>query len=180
VSDDKLPTSYAPGYLSNNTDVTFAYTPVSITTVGPAQEEDLDDVADESEADKEAKRVWKTANPDKTLKEQRQLLAHGLITSLPWAHDVPTTEAVQFGQILPDNPVKGYQFLHTGYTPSRLFKYNGFKWIEVDKSLSDSYTYNSAYIEYLMDRIVSGEYDPELLTPAEQQQIETKLQPKGT
>ena len=180
MSDDKLPTSYAQGYLTNNTDVTFAYTPVSITTVGPAQEEDLDDVADENEADKEAKRVWKTANPDKTLKEQRQLLAQGLISSLPWTHDVPITEAVQFGQILPDNPVKGYQFLHTGYTPSRLFKYNGFKWIEVDKSLSDSYTYNSAYIEYLMDRIVSGEYDPELLTPAEQQQIETKLQPKGT
>jgi hypothetical protein len=60
-----------------------------------------------------------------------------------------------------------------------LFKYNGIKWIEVDKSLTDSYAYNTAYIEYLMDKIVSGEYDPDLLSPAEQQQIETKLTPKG-
>jgi hypothetical protein len=86
---------------------------------------------------------------------------------------------VAFGQVLPDNPTKGYQFLNTGYIPSKLFKYNGTKWIEVDKSLTDSYAYNSAYIEYLMNKILAGEYDPELLSTAEQQQIELKLKPKG-
>lgn len=84
-----------------------------------------------------------------------------------------------FGQVLPDNPVKGYQFLNTGYIPSKLFKYNGDKWIEVDKSLTDSYAYNSAYIEYLMNKIESGEYDPELLSSIEHEQIELKLNPKG-
>ena len=142
-------------------------------------EEDFDDHPEETVAVKEAKRQWKADNPDKTLKEQRHLLAQGQIDHLPWENYLPETESVPFGQILPDNPIKGYQFLHTGYIPSKLFKYNGIKWIEVDKSLSDSYAYNSAYIEYLMDKIVSGQYDPELLSPAEQQQIETKLTPKG-
>jgi hypothetical protein len=179
VSTDTSPISYAHGYLTNNTDVTFAYTPVSITTVGPAQEEDLDDVPGESDDIKAAKRLWKADNPDKTLKEQRTQLAQGLIDQLPWETYLPTSDTVAFGQVLPDNPTKGYQFLNTGYIPSKLFKYNGTKWIEVDKSLTDSYAYNSAYIEYLMNKILAGEYDPELLSTAEQEQIELKLKPKG-
>ena len=145
----------------------------------PGLEEDFDDQPEETAAVKEAKRQWKADNPDKTLKEQRHLLAQGVIDQLPWENYPPETESVPFGQMLPDNPVKGYQFLHTGYIPSKLFKYNGTKWIEVDKSLTDSYAYNTAYIEYLMDKIVSGEYDTDLLSPAEQQQIELKLTPKG-
>ena len=145
----------------------------------PVLEEDFDDHPEETAAIKEAKRQWKANNPDKTLKEQRHLLAQGTIDQLPWESYLSESESVPFGQILPDNPIKGYQFLHTGYIPSKLFKFNGSKWIEVDKSLSDSYAYNTAYIEYLMDKISSGEYDPDLLSSAEQQQIETKLTPKG-
>ena len=145
----------------------------------PVADEDFDDHPEETAVIKEAKRQWKANNPDKTLKEQRHLLSQGAIDHLPWEMYLPETELVPFGQMLPDNPVKGYQFLHTGYIPTKLFKYNGIKWIEVDKSLTDSYAYNTAYIEYLMDKIVSGEYDPDLLSPAEQQQIETKLTPKG-
>jgi hypothetical protein len=145
----------------------------------PVLEEEVGEYPEETAAIKEAKRQWKADNPDKTLKEQRHLLAQGAIDHLPWETYLPETEHIPFGQMLPDNPVKGYQFLHTGYIPSKLFKYNGSKWIEVDKSLTDSYAYNTAYIEYLMDKIVSGEYDPDLLSPAEQQQIELKLTPKG-
>ena len=145
----------------------------------PVLEEDFDDLPEETAAIKEAKRQWKADHPDKTLKEQRHLLAQGLINHLPWETYLPETEHTPFGQVLPDNAVKGYQFLHTGYIPSKLFKYNGVKWIEVDKTLTDSYAYNTAYIDYLMDKIVTGEYDPELLSPAEQEQIELKLKPKG-
>ena len=145
----------------------------------PVLEEEVGEYPEETAAIKEAKRHWKADNPDKTLKEQRHLLVQGAIDHLPWETYLPETEHIPFGQMLPDNPVKGYQFLHTGYIPSKLFKYNGSKWIEVDKSLTDSYAYNTAYIEYLMDKIVSGEYDPELLSSAEQQQIELKLTPKG-
>jgi hypothetical protein len=159
--------------------VTFAYTPVSITTVGPALEEYLDDDPNEIESVKEAQRRWKADNPGKTLKEYRRLYSLKLIDQLPWEDYLPELGTVAFGQVLPDNPVKGYQFLNTGYIPSKLFKYNGTKWIEVDKSLTDSYAYNSAYIEYLMDKIESGEYDPELLSSIEHEQIELKLNPKG-
>jgi hypothetical protein len=145
----------------------------------PVLDEDIEDQLYESESVKEAKRQWKADNPDKTLKEQRHLLAQGTIDQLPWETYLPDTEHISFGQALPDNPVKGYQFLNTGYIPSKLFKYNGIKWIEVDKTLTDSYAYNTAYIDYLMDKIVTGEYDPELLSPVEQEQIELKLKPKG-
>lgn len=142
-------------------------------------EEEVGEYPEETAAVKEAKRQWKADNPDKTLKEQRHLLAQGAIDHLPWENYLPETEHIPFGQMLPDNPVKGYQFLHTGYIPSKLFKYNGTKWIEVDKTLTDSYAYNTAYIDYLMDKIVTGEYDTDLLSPAEQEQIELKLTPKG-
>jgi hypothetical protein len=147
--------------------------------IEPNLNEESDDEHDESDTVREAKRCWKADNPDKTLKEQRHLFAQGAIDHLPWENYLPATESVPFGQMLPDNPIKGYQFMHTGYIPSKLFKYNGNKWIEVDKNLTDSYAYNNAYIEYLMDKIVTGEYDPELLSPAEQEQIELKLKPKG-
>jgi hypothetical protein len=151
----------------------------------PVFEEDEEDDPTESIAVKEAKRNWKANNPDSTLKEQKRLLAQGLISRLPWEENIPVLETqpvadkVSFGQIWPDNPIKGFMFLRTDYIPSKLFKFNGIKWIEVDKSLTDSYAYNSAYIEYLMDKIAAGEYDPELLSPVEQEQIELKLKPKG-
>jgi hypothetical protein len=151
----------------------------------PVVEEDEEDDPTESIAVKEAKKNWKANNPDSTLKEQKRLLAQGLISRLPWEENIPVLETqpvadkVSFGQIWPDNPIKGFMFLRTDYIPSKLFKFNGIKWIEVDKSLTDSYAYNSAYIEYLMDKIAAGEYDPELLSPVEQEQIELKLKPKG-
>ena len=59
--------------------------------------------------------------------------------------------------------------------PSALYKYNGKRWIEVDKQLSDQYAYDEQYIKHLIDKIESGEYDPELLSDAERDQIEQQL-----
>jgi hypothetical protein len=155
-----------------------------IEEVAPIQEPaqyDADDEIDidDSPAVKEAKRLWKADNPAATLKGQRNLLQQGLIDTLPWESYLPLVNIIPFGQVLPDNPIKGYQFLNTGFVPSRLFKYNGDKWIEVDKLVTDSYAYNSNYINYLMDKIAAGEYDTDLLTAVEQQQIELILTPKG-
>lgn len=126
--------------------------------------------------EKEIKRIWKAENPGHTIKEQKKLLAQGQIDHLPWEE---LSDQIPFGQILPDNPTKGYQFLHTGYIPSKLFKFNGNKWIEVDKSLTDRYAYNDAYLDYLVSKIKSGEYDLELLTDIEREQIEERLTQKG-
>lgn len=131
---------------------------------------------EETLAEKEAKRNWKAENPGHTIKEQKKLLATGQIDHLPWED---SDDQIPFGQILPDNATKGYQFLHTGYIPSKLFKFNGNKWIEVDKSLTDRYAYNDAYLDYLVTKIESGEYDLDLLTDIEREHIEQRLTHKG-
>ena len=59
--------------------------------------------------------------------------------------------------------------------PTILYKYNGTKWIEVDKSLTDRYTYNEDYITHLIGKISAGEYDPELLSDGERAQLEQRL-----
>jgi hypothetical protein len=81
-----------------------------------------------------------------------------------------------FGISFPANPLKGDMFLRVDRLPSILFKYNGQTWIEVDKSLSDNHAYDDAYIDHLIEKIGSGEYDPELLSNAERDRIEQKLQ----
>jgi len=62
--------------------------------------------------------------------------------------------------------------------PCVLYKYNGSNWIAVDKNLSDSYTYDSAYIEHLINKISTGEYDPDLLSDSEREQVAHYLQTK--
>lgn len=81
-----------------------------------------------------------------------------------------------FGDTFPTNPVKGDMYLRVDMLPSKLFKWNEKKWIEVDKTKTDSFAYDRAYIQHLVEKISSGEYDVELLTAAEQEQITRYLQ----
>jgi hypothetical protein len=81
-----------------------------------------------------------------------------------------------FGERFPDSPMKGDMFIRTDYLPDRLFKWNGIKWIEVDKNTTDSYTYNQAYIQYLIEKLEAGEYEVEDLSEAEQAQVEQQIE----
>ena len=81
-----------------------------------------------------------------------------------------------FGIRFPDDAVKGDSFIRVDQMPSALYKYNGAKWIEVDKGLSDQYAYDTAYIDHLIEKLTSGEYDPELLNDAEREQVAQRLQ----
>jgi hypothetical protein len=83
-----------------------------------------------------------------------------------------------FGTAFPTSVIKGDTFLRVDRIPSALYKFNGSRWIEVDKALSDQYAYDTAYIDHLISKIESGEYDPELLSLAEQDQIEHRLKHK--
>jgi hypothetical protein len=128
-----------------------------------------------------AKRVWKEQNPDDTLKHQRQLLDRGLIPELPWmklvADNVPGKEINSgFGTEFPKDPSRGDTFVRVDQLPSVVYKYNGTNWMEVDKNLTDSYTYDTAYIDHLIERIASGEYDAELLSETEREQVSQRLQ----
>jgi len=86
-----------------------------------------------------------------------------------------TGEVKGFGTQFPINPNKGDMFLRVDQLPSRLYKFNGNQWIEVDKSLSDQHAYDRAYIDHLINKIESGEYDPDLLSDAERTSIEQRL-----
>jgi hypothetical protein len=143
----------------------------------------------EDDAEKLAIRAWKTANPDDTIKHQRSLYDDSKIDRLPWddaAHAIgleadnepPHGTMRGFGSQWPDTPVKGDMFLRVDRLPSALYKYNGKSWIEIDKGLSDQYSYDTAYIDHLIDKIDSGEYDPDLLTEAEVEQIQHRFQTK--
>jgi len=81
-----------------------------------------------------------------------------------------------FGIKFPDDAVKGDSFIRVDQMPSALYKYNGGKWIEVDKGLSDQYAYDTAYIDHLIEKLTTGEYDPELLNDAEREQVAQRLQ----
>ena len=142
---------------------------------------------EESDAEKEAKRLWKAENPDGTVKEQRRLHEVGAINTLPWQGYInlqadnagilsSTGHLLGFGIRFPDSPAKGDSFIRVDQMPSALYKYNGAKWIEVDKGLSDQYAYDTAYIDHLIEKLTTGEYDPELLNDAEREQVAQRLQ----
>jgi len=140
---------------------------------------------EESPEVQDAMRQWKSENPDDTLKHQRHLLDRGLIDELPWmklvADNVPGHETKSgFGTEFPANPGRGDTFVRVDYLPSVVYKYNGTNWMEVDKNLSDSYTYDTAYIDHLIDRISRGEYDPDLLSETEREQVAERLQQQNS
>ena len=81
-----------------------------------------------------------------------------------------------FGTEFPKAPLRGDTFVRVDQLPSVVYKYNGSNWMEVDKNLTDSYTYDTAYIDHLIERISSGEYDAELLSDTEREQVAQRLQ----
>jgi hypothetical protein len=146
--------------------------------------------------EKTARRLWKEDHPNSTIHYQEMLFEAGKIKKLPWqtaryypgyqsnleADNVPTGptgEVKGFGTAFPVDAKKGDMFLRVDRLPSALFKFNGINWIEVDKTLTDGYAYDDAYIDHLIEKIGSGEYDPDLLSDAEQAHIELRLQSKA-
>lgn len=79
---------------------------------------------------------------------------------------------VGFGTEFPKYAVMGDIFVRVDVLPNRVYKFVKDKWIETNKDISDTYLHNPAYINYLIDKIGSGEVDPELLTETEQDMVE--------
>lgn len=134
---------------------------------------------------KAAIKQWKSENPDKTIKEERAKFATGRIDRLPWAkltadNDLGREPTSGFGIGFPANPVKGDTFMRVDQMPNVLYKFNGVHWIIVDKNLTDNYTYDEAYIEHLIAKLTSGEYDPDMLSDAEADAIARRVRPINT
>jgi hypothetical protein len=154
-----------------------------------------------------AKATYKTTHPDEDLNTTQEALNSGEIKELPWAtqdhieglplsdgdkkalrqtlslqtdnESTPVGIVTGFGINFPANPKKGDLFLRVDRLPTELFKYNGQQWIGIDKTTTDSYAYDEKYIDLLIDKIAAGEYDVEMLSDTEQQQLQKRLSEKG-
>ena len=134
---------------------------------------------------KAAIKQWKAENPESTIKEERAKLATGRIQELPWMklvadNDLGREPTSGFGIAFPATPVKGDTFMRVDQMPNVLYKFNGHHWIITDKNLTDNYTYDDAYIEHLIAKLTSGEYDPDMLSDAEADAIARRVKPINT
>lgn len=72
-----------------------------------------------------------------------------------------------FGNKFPSRPNRGHFHVHTGVLPSKLYRFTGSTWTEVDKDVADSYTHNEAYMRYLIDKLALKEMSKEDLNETE-------------
>jgi hypothetical protein len=80
-----------------------------------------------------------------------------------------------FGIKFPALAKKGDTFVRVDILPNRVFKFDGTRWIEINKETTDSYLHNEEYIKHLVSMIENGSYDIELLSENEKAQIEEYL-----
>ena len=86
-----------------------------------------------------------------------------------------TPSLATFGIAFPTLPKRGDMFLHVVTLPSKLYKFNGSNWIPVDKSTTDSYTYNDDYLKFLETKISNGQITVDDLTDSEQENLNEYL-----
>jgi len=138
------------------------------------QAEDDDD--EDSPELKSAKARWKADHPRDSLKRQRRLLDVGVIDQLPWIDYLHREPKTNFGTELPAGGTKGDTYVLTSAIPNQLYKHNGDQWINIINR--ENYTYDTAYIDHLIDEIEQGRYDPDMLSDSERDQIEQRIHTK--
>jgi hypothetical protein len=84
---------------------------------------------------------------------------------------VKSQSSATFGVNFPERPNKGDMHVHIGVLPSKLYKFSGSGWMEVDKNISDSYTHNEAYIKFLVEKIEHKELSLDDLSDSESDMI---------
>lgn len=80
-----------------------------------------------------------------------------------------------FGTQFPRIAKIGDLFVRVDMTPNKVYKFTGSTWIEVNKQQTDTYLFDEEYIQHLISKIESGEYDLDLLSESERTQIEEYL-----
>lgn len=85
--------------------------------------------------------------------------------------DDNATGRTDFGIKFPEIAFSGDIFVRVDSLPNRVFKFNGKQWLELNREKTESYLFNERYIQHLVDKLSTGEYDPELLTEAEKESI---------
>lgn len=80
-----------------------------------------------------------------------------------------------FGTTFPVMAEVGDMYVRVDVTPNKVFKFNGRKWIEINKESTSSYLDNNGYLTFLVSKISSGEYDVDTLTETEQDALKTYM-----
>lgn len=80
-----------------------------------------------------------------------------------------------FGSNFPKIAGRGEIFVRVDVLPNRVYKFDGLRWIEMNKNLSTSYLADTNYIEYLAQKVRNKEYDIDLLSNEEKDLVEEKL-----
>jgi hypothetical protein len=85
---------------------------------------------------------------------------------------------ILFGNTFPRYARVSDIYIRTDVIPHVVYKFNGKKWIDVDKNQSTSYLQYIPYLQFLIQKIESGEYDTDNLTDHEREEIENHLSSK--
>ena len=80
-----------------------------------------------------------------------------------------------FGTSFPKVANKGDIFVRVDILPNRVFKFDGNKWVELNKQVNKSYLNEDAYLEHLIQMIDLGQWDIEDCTESEKAAIEDYL-----
>jgi hypothetical protein len=76
-----------------------------------------------------------------------------------------------FGTEFPIDARTGDTFVRVDSLPNRIFKYNGVRWIEVNRGITESHL-TDQYLQFLVNKLATGEYDLDMLTDNEQLAVE--------
>ena len=79
-----------------------------------------------------------------------------------------------FGTTFPKMSSKGDIFVRVDIMPNKVFKFDGNRWIEVNKKNTSAYM-DEKYMEHLVSKIDSGEMDTSQLTEQEEELIRAYL-----
>jgi hypothetical protein len=79
-----------------------------------------------------------------------------------------------FGDKFPKFATRGQMFVRVDVLPNRVFKFDGNRWIEINKQQTDSYL-DDSYVKFLIDKIETGEIDIDTLTDEEKARISEYL-----
>lgn len=91
------------------------------------------------------------------------------------ADNITNQLSSSFGSKFPRIAKKGDIFVRVDVLPNRVFKFDGSKWLEQNKNVSQTYLNNKEYLKFLVNKIDTGEYDLDNLNDIEKFELENHL-----
>ena len=157
--------------------ITFTYIPPA--SLAKSIEEPVDDIDTENVT--EEKILFNPNEGHVTFDGKKMSIDNlrGIRPDLIMPADGSVPNRIDFGTEFPKLSLAGDSYIRIDSVPHRVYKFNGKKWITVEKSQNTTYLTNLAYLRFLIQQLEQNGYDPELLTYAEQDEIEAYLTKKN-